>query len=128
MNTKDGLPGATYGIGYTNSKEHERVTYWNESSINPKVAGYPGLQTGEVLEDGLRILKDVAVPLRDGVKIYYNIFLPADLGVNEKVPGLICWSPYGKHSPETRGLKNYPYDSGVDFSRVRYVLLLLQMC
>ncbi len=37
--------------------------------------------------------KDVAVTLRDGVKIYVDILRPAGA---EKVPGIVAWSPYGK--------------------------------
>ena len=37
--------------------------------------------------------KDVAVPLRDGVTIYVDVFRP--VGV-EKVPVILAWSPYGK--------------------------------
>jgi len=37
--------------------------------------------------------KDVAVPMRDGVKLYTDIFRPAG---TEKVPAIIAWSPYGK--------------------------------
>ncbi|MEN0108759.1 MAG: CocE/NonD family hydrolase [Pseudomonas sp.] len=37
--------------------------------------------------------KDVAVTLRDGVTIYTDIFRPAG---TEKVPVIVCWSPYGK--------------------------------
>jgi predicted acyl esterase len=37
--------------------------------------------------------KDVAIPLRDGVKIYVDIFRPT---TDEKVPAILMWSPYGK--------------------------------
>lgn len=37
--------------------------------------------------------KDVAVALRDGKRIYIDIFRPAGI---EKVPAIIAWSPYGK--------------------------------
>ncbi|WP_029528038.1 CocE/NonD family hydrolase [Polaromonas glacialis] len=37
--------------------------------------------------------KDVAVPLRDGLTIYVDVFRP--VGV-EKVPVIVAWSPYGK--------------------------------
>lgn len=37
--------------------------------------------------------KDVAVPLRDGVTIYVDLFRPAG---SEKVPVIVAWSPYGK--------------------------------
>jgi predicted acyl esterase len=37
--------------------------------------------------------KDVAVPLRDGVTTYVDVFRPAGA---EKVPVIVAWSPYGK--------------------------------
>ncbi len=37
--------------------------------------------------------QDVAVPLRDGTKIYCDIFLPKNSG---PVPVIISWSPFGK--------------------------------
>lgn len=40
---------------------------------------------------------DVAVTMRDGVKIYIDIFRPA--GATEKLPSIICWDPYGKGTP-----------------------------
>ena len=48
--------------------------------------------------------KDVAVTLRDGVKIYVDIFRPV---TDEKTPVIIAWSPYGKSggtAPKTTGL------------------------
>lgn len=50
--------------------------------------------------------KDVAVTLRDGVKIYVDVFRPVG---TEKVPVIIAWSPYGKSggtAPKTTGLFN----------------------
>jgi predicted acyl esterase len=35
----------------------------------------------------------VTITLRDGVKIYADIFRPA---TEEKIPTLLTWSPYGK--------------------------------
>jgi hypothetical protein len=37
--------------------------------------------------------KDFAVIMRDGVKLYCDIFRPDD---TQKVPAIILWSPYGK--------------------------------
>lgn len=38
--------------------------------------------------------QDIEVPLRDGVVIRADVFRPAD--VNDAVPALVVWSPYGK--------------------------------
>lgn len=42
----------------------------------------------------MRIQRDVPVPLRDGARIYADIFRPAD---ETPVPALLAWGPYGKH-------------------------------
>ena len=47
-------------------------------------------------EHAMIIERDVAIPMRDGVKLYADVFRPA----NEKpVPPIIAWTPYGKHVP-----------------------------
>ena len=48
--------------------------------------------------------KDIAVSMRDGTKIYVDVFRPVG---SEKVPVIIAWSPYGKSggsAPRTTGL------------------------
>lgn len=45
------------------------------------------------LDCDIKMMKDVPVPMRDGVVIYVDIFLPVTA---DKVPVLIGWSPYGK--------------------------------
>jgi uncharacterized protein len=48
--------------------------------------------------------KDVAVTMRDGVRIYVDVFRPVGTG---KVPVIIAWSPYGKSggtAPRTTAL------------------------
>lgn len=37
--------------------------------------------------------KDLAVPMRDGVKLFCDVFRPTS---TEKCPAIIIWSPYGK--------------------------------
>lgn len=54
---------------------------WRQS---PEVAAF---QADTIFE------KDVAIPMRDGVKIYVDIFRPTG---DEKVPAIVMWSPYGK--------------------------------
>ncbi|KAG5788430.1 hypothetical protein H9Q69_012520 [Fusarium xylarioides] len=70
---------------------------------------YPGFQPGtttipkgHVKEPGRRAFphdvafdRDVAITLRDGVKIYTDVFRPLD-SHKTRVPALIPWSPYGK--------------------------------
>ena len=61
------------------------------------------------LEQGVLIERNVAVPLRDGVRIYVDIYRPPQAG--HGLPILLGWSPYGKH-----GLSNRVFwpASGVD--------------
>ncbi len=46
------------------------------------------------VDNGVLIEKDVAVAMRDGVKIYADVYRPAD---EKPAPPLIAWGPYGKH-------------------------------
>lgn len=46
-------------------------------------------------DQGMIIERDVAVTLRDGVKIYIDVFRPEKEG---KYPPIVAWSPYGKHN------------------------------
>jgi uncharacterized protein len=48
------------------------------------------------IEDGMIVERDIAVTMRDGVKIYIDVFRPVD---EKPAAPLIAWSPYGKHSP-----------------------------
>jgi len=56
------------------------------------------------LEQGVLIERDVAVAMRDGVKIYVDVFRPAD---EKPAPPILAWGPYGKHSP-TNMAKQFP--------------------
>lgn len=60
----------------------------------PEKHKYPGLGYRRSEEHGMLVERDVAVPMRDGVKIYADIHRPSAPG---KVPALLAWSPYGKH-------------------------------
>lgn len=61
------------------------------------------------IEDGMLIERDVAVTMRDGVKIYVDIFRPLDDAIAAPI---ISWGPYGKHG-HTRMAVSFP-GSGVD--------------
>ena len=56
------------------------------------------------IKDGMLIEWDVPVPMRDGVKIYVDIFRPVD---EQPAPALIGWGPYGKHG-HTNYSENFP--------------------
>ena len=65
------------------------------------------------VDQGAIIERDVAVPMRDGVKLYADLFRPAD---EKPAALLIAWGPYGKHSP-TNYARQFP-TSGVDASKL----------
>ncbi|KIW95575.1 uncharacterized protein Z519_04160 [Cladophialophora bantiana CBS 173.52] len=72
-----------------------------KEAVNPKEGKYPGLRPNLVEHiDGMEIIRDVAVPMRDGIKIYADIFRAKTL-TGSKLPTLMTWSPYGKHGPKT---------------------------
>ncbi|EHK44480.1 hypothetical protein TRIATDRAFT_266016 [Trichoderma atroviride IMI 206040] len=48
--------------------------------------------------------RDVAVPIRDGIRIYADVFRPANTDAKDKVPAVIAFSPYGKTGT---GVPNY---------------------
>jgi predicted acyl esterase len=62
----------------------------------PESRGAKPPQYRRSVENGMIVERDVAVSMRDGVKIYIDLFRPVDA---EPAPPLIAWSPYGKHSP-----------------------------
>jgi uncharacterized protein len=122
----------------TSTEEQLREQYpdlkWikNPSVQQNPVFRYPGfaqtktiLQAGHVRSAGQRAFDhDVVfqqnrpIPLRDGVTIYTDLFLPHDRS-GEKVPALLVWSPYGKTGT---GVYQYesagPYHCGVPPSKV----------
>ena len=64
--------------------------------VPPTQHKYPGLGYRVSTENGMVVERDVAVPMRDGVKLYVDVHRPEGA---TKVPALIAWSPYGKHRP-----------------------------
>src|SRR5512146_2056901 len=58
----------------------------------PEKHKYPGLGYRATKEHGMIIERDVAVPMRDGVKLYVDVHRPES---DQKVPALVAWSPYG---------------------------------
>lgn len=50
-----------------------------------------------VHENRLRIERNTRVAMRDGVRIYIDIYRPEE-PANARIPVLLGWSPYGKHN------------------------------
>jgi len=62
--------------------------------VSPFAGEYPGFQPRTRRSQDIIIEYDVAVPMRDGVVIYVDIYRPDRPG---RFPPLIGWGPYGKH-------------------------------
>lgn len=63
----------------------------------PSAAGGP---SREVVVDGMRLRRDVAVPMDDGIMLRADVFLPQALGV---YPALVSYGPYAKDLPFQEG-------------------------
>jgi predicted acyl esterase len=75
--------------------------------IAPEKGGYPGFNPRTVKDQGMIIEYDVPVTMRDGTKIYTDVFRP-DVNAyrpdpNTKYPVIVAWGPYGKHGRIVNG-------------------------
>jgi uncharacterized protein len=71
----------------------------------------PALNQREEVVDGLRILRDVAVEMRDGAKIYADIYMAEGAGFEPVLGTIVGWAAFGKHNtsdhlPPSTGLPN----------------------
>jgi uncharacterized protein len=64
--------------------------------LPPTKSGCPPLNPRTEKVKSMTIDYDVAVPMRDGVKIYIDVYRPKREG---KYPVILAWSPYGKWNP-----------------------------
>lgn len=68
-----------------------------------------------LLEDGRTVLeKDIAVPMRDGVVLYADVYRP-DASVAAQTPTLVLFAPFGKHGAVPREKFE---NMGVDFEKL----------
>jgi predicted acyl esterase len=96
---------------------NQPFTYrFREPLSAPEELGARPPQYRRTIEGAVLIERDVAVRMRDGVRIYVDVFRPAD--EKQPVPPLIAWGPYGKHSP-TRMDKQFP-KAGITASLSNY--------
>ena len=56
----------------------------------------------EIREHGLRIERNLTVRLRDGVRIFVDVYRPDGAAGERNLPALLGWSPYGKHNTSPR--------------------------
>jgi len=80
----------------------EGFTYrFRQPLYRPEEVSVVGPRPSRGVEAGMLVERDVAIPLRDGVRIYADIFRPPE---GPPVPALLAWSPYGKHEGTLRYL------------------------
>ncbi len=63
-------------------------------AVPPTEGGCPKLNPRREKTQGMIIDYDVAVHMRDGIKIYADVYRPE---TEEPCPVLVAWGPYGKH-------------------------------
>ena len=98
-------------------KNFEKWTFWQDCNYTPEQFKYPGFKPQSHVEDGMVIERDVTCTLRDGVKMYIDIWRPEETQTEgQKVPVILCWTPYGKHHPTP--VFQFSYDTGVDGSNL----------
>ncbi|KAJ5875432.1 uncharacterized protein N7473_012779 [Penicillium subrubescens] len=73
--------------------------YWKKGIPLKETSRPPLIPNKEETADGMNITWDVPVTMRDGVKVYVDVFRPE--GVTDKLPIIFTFSPYGKHGPKT---------------------------
>jgi predicted acyl esterase len=80
---------------------------WRKSVTHPSEGKHPGFGYRTEPHDEFVIERDIAIPLRDGVKLFADLIRPKALA---RVPVIVTYSPYGKH-----GLKKFLFspESGV---------------
>jgi predicted acyl esterase len=81
--------------------------------VPPESAGWPGPEYSVATEGGMRIERNVAVPMRDGLRLLVDVYRPQE--TDRAVPALIAWSPYGKHG--MLDWANWP-GHGIDLGRL----------
>ncbi|KAL7911474.1 Alpha/Beta hydrolase protein [Trichoderma velutinum] len=78
-----------------------RAPHAQYSGLNPVTrtlhAGFQKTSSHRPFRAATIFEQDIEIPLRDGVVIRADVFRPAD--VNDPVPALVAWSPYGNQVP-----------------------------
>jgi predicted acyl esterase len=90
------MPDQAYELLFRRARDPDEILKWAH--------GYR-----QTRDEGMLIEWDVAVPMRDGVRIFIDVFRPEN-SREEPIPALIAWGPYGKQSP--RGVYERFHDNG----------------
>ncbi len=112
---KKTLDGQTYDQIYMQMLKPVPFEEWQQMSEEEKAQAKPYPFNPRVYETAPGIIceQDVAVEMRDGAKLYCDIFRPADSGESSRVPAILAWSNYGKRPNEYRTGKDVGFTQGV---------------
>jgi predicted acyl esterase len=61
---------------------------------SPEERGAPPPDYSRRVVDGMLVERNVAVPMRDGIRLFADVFRPVD---EKPAPVVMVWTPYGKH-------------------------------
>ncbi len=95
-------------MGHESDFDSTRILW--RAGQNRDGGGYPGFKPATTVIDGIMIERDVAMAMRDGVRIFVDIYRPAG---GTEIPAIIGWSPYGKHQTGSAAFDRYPNRAGV---------------
>lgn len=84
------------------------VGFKPRKEILPK--GWNGFNSRPLSEDML-VEHDVGIKVRDGCTLYCDIFRPPN--ITDRVPAIVCWSPFGKKHNGIGMMKKIPWGVGV---------------
>lgn len=114
------LNGETYEQIYMQPRKPVPFEEWEKMSDADKMLNKPYVFNPHtyVAAPGIICEQDVAVEMRDGIKLYCDIFRPETSGEDEQVPAILAWSNYGKRPNEFRTGKDVGYTPGVPVGAV----------
>lgn len=112
---KKTFEGEEYEQIYTQMLKPVSMEEWQALPEDEKALAkpYPFDPHTYVAAPGIICEQDVAVEMRDGAKLYCDIFRPETSGPDEQVPAILAWSNYGKRPNEYRTGKDVAYTPGV---------------
>ncbi|KAL2674346.1 hypothetical protein Neosp_012797 [[Neocosmospora] mangrovei] len=99
---------------------HSHSPYYRKAvppqQVSPPLRPAPPLKHQTILlEDGKTLFeKDVAIPMRDGILLYADVYRP-DPNLQAKTPTLVLFAPFGKHGAVPRERFQ---NMGVDFEKL----------
>lgn len=115
MNKADSLKIWKPAYEFRKEESWSGILYKEPAGKHLLKKGFQVAEEFHPLEHDILWEKDIAVEMRDGVKIYTDVYRPT---TDEKVPAIIVWSPYGKNSGNGDRYKNIFRQLGIDMKCV----------